>query len=158
MKKGVLAVLSGLAGAAMGATAIFRRENKKMKAELQLDAKNDAILKIFSRWMNLKQEGKNLSEYFVENGYRTIAIYGMHYLGECLLEELRDSGIEVIYAIDKNADKMRSDVVVYTPEASLPEVDAVVVTAFYYFSEIVDNLCRVVDCPIVSIADIVYEL
>lgn len=129
-----------------------------MKAELELDAKNDAILKLFSRWMNLKQEGKNLSEYFVENGYRTIAIYGMHYLGECLLEELRDSGIEVRYVIDKNADKVYSDVTVYTPEAALPEVDVVIVTAFYFYPKIVDKLCRVVDCPIISIADIVYEL
>lgn len=158
MKKGIIAVLSTIFGAAAGATAVFKLENDKMKKEKELDCKNDAILKVFSQWLYIKQEGKSLTEYFVEKGYQTIAVYGMHYLGECLIEELKDSGVEVKYAIDRNADKICSEVDVYTLDDKLPGVDAVVVTAFYYFDEIEDALHEKMGCPIISIEDVVYEV
>lgn len=158
MKKGMVAVLSTITGAAIGATAVFRTGNDKMKKEKELDRKNDAILKLFSKWLSAKQKGKSLVQYFEENQYKTIAVYGLHYLGECLVEELKGSSVEVKYAIDRNADKIETDVKMYRPDEDLPEVDVVVVTPFYYFDEIDEMLFEKMDCPIVSIEDVIYEI
>lgn len=54
-----------------------------------------------NQWVKIKQEGKNLSEYFEESWYKRIAIYGMNYAGETLVDELKDIGITIAYGIDK---------------------------------------------------------
>lgn len=161
MKKGTVAFLSavtgGMAGAIGGAIHIFRCERKKLNMEEAANRKNDEILKAYSHWMQRKQRGDSLAVYFEKMGYKKIAIYGMHYLGESLLSELKDSDIKVVCAIDKHAELRYSEIPLYTPEESIPEVDVVIVTAFFYFDEIESILLDKVSCPIVSIEDIIYE-
>lgn len=159
MKKGILlsTVAGGLAGALCGSINVYRRERKKLNMEETANRKNDAILKTYAHWMQRKQKGESLSDYFEKNGYKKIAIYGMHYLGESLLSELENSNIEVVYAIDKNAELRYAEVPFYKPDEVLPEVDAVIVTAFFYFDDIEEMLSDKVDCPIISIEDIIYE-
>ena len=82
----------------------------------------------------------------------------MSYAGETLLDELRDSEIEVAYGIDNRADSIYLDLDIVTMEDDLEEVDAVVVTAITYFEEIVEALERKLDCPILSLEDILYEV
>ena len=158
MKKGFSAVLTTLAGAAVGAGAVLKTQRDKMKQENQLNRKNDAILKLYNQWVSLKQDGKNVADYLKAEGYKTVAIYGMHYMGENLLGELKGSGVEVKYAIDRNAEKLFFDVDVLTMEEELPQVDAVIVTAFYFFDEIEEALAEKIDCPVLSIEDILYEM
>ena len=40
----------------------------------------------------------------------------------------------------------------------LEEVDAVVVTAITFFDEIEEKLSQKIDCPIISLEDILYEI
>lgn len=94
-------------------------------------------------------------DFFEDNGYKSIAIYGMSYLGERLMDELKDSGIEVRYAIDRNAENIYAGVEVKKPEDDLEEVDAVIVTAVFFFDEIEEQLEKILDCPIISLEDIV---
>ena len=86
------------------------------------------------------------------------AIYGMKELGERLLDELKDSEVEVKYIIDKKADMMYADVDIVTPEEPLDEVDAIVVTAIHYMDEIEEMLEQKVDYPILSLTEIVEEV
>lgn len=158
MKKGVLAVIELLAGAAIGAGIVFRQGKVKEKKGEELNQKNDAILRIYNQWMQLRKEGKTVAGYLKENGYQSVAIYGMHYLGESLLDELKDSDIKVEYAIDRNAEKIYADIEVKNPEDSLPEVDVIIVTAFYFIDEIEDMLSKSVDYPVLSIEDIIYDM
>lgn len=161
MKKGTTAVLSTLLGAASGATSVYAQMSKQVKSLKKLNKKNDAILKVYSQWLSLKQEGKSIDDYLKENKYEKIAIYGMHYLGESLCDELRDTGVEIKYAIDQNADNLLGDIEIYHPNEELEdleEVDAVIVTAFFFYNEIEENLSRYLDCPIISIEDILYEM
>ena len=71
---------------------------------------------------------------------------------------MKESGIEVKYAIDKNANSIYSDLEVYLPEDGFPDVDVIVVTAISFFDEIYDLLVGKIDCAIVSLQDILYEL
>ena len=161
MKKGSKAVILTLLGAAAGAVAggsVIKTSSSK-----EIEKKNEILRKVhvlycaFDRWMQICQEGRTLAEYFKRNNYKTVAIYGMKELGERLLDELKDSGITVKYAIDKNADEIYTDVDIVTPEERLEPVDVIVVTAIYYFDEIADMLSEKVDYPVVSLEDILYE-
>lgn len=161
MKKGTTAILSAIAGGAAGALGgavnVYRREHRKLNMEQKTTRKDDAILKAYAHWLERKQRGESLTDYFEKMGYQKIAIYGMHYLGESLLSELKDSSVEVVCAIDKHAELRYTEIPLYKPEDKVPEVDAVVVTAFFFFDEIEEILTDKVDCPIVSIEDIIYE-
>lgn len=160
MKKGTIVfltvVMGGITGMVGGAVNIYHRERQKLNAETMTIRKDDAILKAYSYWLQRRQRGESLVDYFERNGYKKIAIYGMHYLGQSLLSELENSIVEVVCAIDKYAELRYTDIPLYAPDKDIPEVDAVIVTAFFFFEEIEKMLKVKVSCPIVSIEDIIY--
>lgn len=162
MKKGSLAVISTLLGAAVGAVAggaAIKKTSIKEVNEMEETLKKVHVLYCaFDRWLQIHQEGTTLVEYFTKHNYKTVAIYGMKELGERLIDELRDSDIKVCYTIDKNADQIYSNVDIVTPDDDLEPVDVIVVTAIYYFNEIENMLSEKVDYPIVSLEDILYEM
>lgn len=162
MKKGVISILSTLAGVAIGAGTVIGTVGRITAGEAQkakaMSDKHLALFLMMNQWVKVKQEGKNLSSYFEKNGYKRIAIYGMSYTGETLVNELKGTGIEVVYAIDRNADSIYTDVDVLCMEDDLEEVDAVVVTAIAFFDEIEEALSAKMDCPILSMEDILYEV
>lgn len=120
--------------------------------------KHLALFLMMNQWVKVKQKGKNVAEYLEKRGYKKIAIYGMSYAGETLVDELKGTDIQVVYGLDKNAASIYSDVVILTMDDSLVEVDAVVVTAIFFFDEIMQSLAQKLDCPIISLEDILYEI
>lgn len=158
MKKGTISVFSALAGALAGAGAVGKVERDKRKEAERLSGKFLAMFHMMNQWVKVKQEGKNLSSFFEKNNYRKVAIYGMSYIGETLLEELKGTEIEVAYGIDKRVLSSHADITIVLPEELPGHVDAIVVTAIDFFDEIEEMLKEKVECPIVSIEDIVFEV
>lgn len=158
MKKGTISILSALAGALFGAGAVGKKVSDKTQQAQMMSDKHLALFLLMNKWIKLKQKGINLSLYFEKNGYKKIAIYGMSYVGETLLDELRNTGIDVAYGIDKNEDGIYSDIEIFSMERELEKVDAVIVTAITFFGEIERALKSKMDCPIVSLEDILYEV
>lgn len=158
MKKSIVGVTMALAGAGLGAVAAGKIVDKKIDKWQRMSDKHLALFLMMNQWVKIKQKDKNLSEYFERNNYKNIAIYGMSYAGETLLEELKDSGICVKYGIDKRAVRISEEVDMVTVEDDLREVDAVVVTAITFFDEIAEELGSKVNCPILSLEDILYEV
>ena len=162
MKKTIFSVLSTLVGVGIGmiSGAAIEKNNshKEEKKWKQLADKHLALMQLFNQWMVTKQEGKSIVDYFHKESIKSIAIYGMSYVGERLYDELKDSDIEVKYAIDKNADGIYSDVEIVTPQEELKEVDAIVVTPVFYFDEIVEALEKKTESEVLSLEDILYEL
>lgn len=157
MKNGIVAILSAIAGAIAGAGVTNRAKNKEIKNAWRYSDKHLALFKMMNQWVWVKQEGKNLASYFEANGYKKIAVYGMSYAGETLLNELKGTAVEVAYGIDQNADGTNVNVSILTMKGDLLPVDAVVVTAITFFDEIEEDLQRKVDCPILSLEDILDE-
>lgn len=157
MNKGIITVLSTLAGAAVGAGAATKKAAKKTQKYKEYADKHLALYLMMNQWVKVKQENKSIAAYLEKNGYHEIAIYGMNYAGETLINELADSNICIKYGIDKNADKMYSEIDIISPDAELPKVDAVIVTAITFFEEIEEMLSEKMECPIVSLEDILYE-
>lgn len=158
MKKAGISVLSALIGAAAGAGVVGKTvigEKEKVKA---MSDKHLTLFLMMNQWVKVKQEGKNLSEYFMKNDYKRIAVYGMSYAGKTLVEELKNTEIKVAYGIDRNADYIYSEVDILPVEEELEKVDVVVVTSVTFFDEIEQKLSGKVECPIISLEDILYEV
>lgn len=129
-----------------------------------LDAKETRIHKfksyfdLLNEWLRLDLQGKSLESYFIKNGYKTVAIYGIGEIGSRLYEALASGiSVEVIYAIDKNRKSYLS-LPVYNLDQSLPVVDVVVVSTNNIFEEVAKSLRDKVTATIVSIDDVIFEL
>jgi glutamate dehydrogenase/leucine dehydrogenase len=162
MKKGTISVISALTGALAGAVAatatVGKTSVKKYKIAQGYSDKHLALFYLMNQWVKVKQEGKNLSSYFEKNGYKKIAIYGMGHAGETLVNELSGTATQVAFGIDKNADSVYAEIDVVTLEDEWEHVDAIVVAAITFFDEIEEELSQRVDCPILSLEDILYEV
>lgn len=158
MKKGIIAALSTIGGVAIGSTAIGKISGDRIKEIDKIANKHLDLYLMMNQWVKVKQAGKNLSSYFEQEGYKEIAIYGMHYVGETLVEELAGSNVKIKYGIDKDASVLYADFDLLTPDNTLPEVDAIVVTPITFFNEIEDMLTKKIDCPIISLDDILYQV
>lgn len=158
MKKSIDLVLSMLMGGALGGATACKFKNKKITQMENMSEKHLSLFLMMNQWVKVKQEGKNLAAYFEEHNYKKIAVYGMSYAGETLINELKDTDITIAYGIDKKAESIYVDVDIVTMEDHLEDVDAVVVTAVTFFSEIEEKLNKILDCPIISLEDILFEV
>lgn len=158
MKKPILSVLSALTGAAVGAGVVGKASKDRLEVVRSYRDKHLVLFLMMNEWVRVKQEGKNLASYFEKNGFQRIAIYGMSYAGETLVNELKGTSVTVAYGIDKNASEMYSGMQIVSVEDDLEEVDAVVVTAITFFEEIEEKLSEKVDCPVISLEDILCEV
>lgn len=125
-------------------------ELKKKEEKLQL------FYILLNHWLELKQHNKSIVPYFQENNYKKIIIYGMKELGERLCDELSESDIEVVAAMDRNADKIYAPVKLLFTQDEVPQADVIVVTAPFYFGEIERELKKRTNIPIVDLLDIVF--
>lgn len=157
MKKIGISVVSAIAGAALGAGAAMKTSLSKTQKAQSMSDKHLALFLMMNQWVKIKQEGRNLASYFDKQDYKRIAIYGVSYAGETLIDELKGTDIIIAYGIDKNADSIYADVDIVSMEDVLDEVDAVVVTAITFFDEIETKLSEKLDCPILSLEDILYD-
>lgn len=158
MKKGIIGILSGIAGIAAGAGTAGRVLGKQLNKQSELSQKHLALYMLMNQWVQVKQDGKSLDSYFEKYEYKKIAVYGMNFVGQTLCKELEGSHIQISYAIDKNAENIYADFDVVTLEDNLEDVDAVIVTPIYYFDEIEEQLASKMSCPIISMEDILYEV
>ncbi len=158
MNKGIISVVSILTGAVAGAGTVGKIQGDKLNKANFLAKKHLALFLMMNQWVKVKQEGRKLSSFFEKNGYRRIAIYGMSYAGETLIRELRDTDVEVVYGIDQKADSIYADIDIVSLEGTLEEVDAVVVTAITFFDEIEEKISGKINCPVISLEDILYEI
>lgn len=159
MMRGKKQIIAGLAvGAALSGLSLYQLFGAGLKKEINNSDKNLSRALLLNKWLDLKQENKSLSEYFVQNNYKEISIYGMGYVGERLIKELKGTGITIKYIIDKNAACIDSDYRVCSLNDELARVDVVVVSLTYYFEEIKEELQKRVKCPIISLEEAVFSL
>lgn len=158
MKKGMAIIISILVGVMLGVIWTRKCTNTMIEKTQKLADKYLTLFLMMNQWVKVKQADKKLEQCFTQKGYRRIAIYGMSYVGETLVRELKDTDVKVIYGIDRNAGGLSCDVEVFSVEDALESVDAVVVTPITYFQEIYQQLSKKLDCPIISMEDILYDV
>lgn len=150
-----LLYLTGIIG-----TFIFvEKETKdRLNKIQQLADKNQELFFLMNQWVRIKQDGKNISDYFLEREYKRIAVYGMGHAGKTLIRELRGTEVEISYVIDKNADKIYTDIKKVSDINSMPDVDAVVVTVIASYNEIKEELQKKILSPIISLNNVLDDM
>lgn len=149
----ILPVIGMVIGVVLGEN----RQVKRIYGIEEDNAKFHEFYDILIQWIKVHQNGRTLADYFRRYGYKTVAVYGLKELGKALIEELKDTEIEVKYGIDKNVDKMHMQTDVFKPDENLPEVDVIVVTSVHYYADIEMGLRDKLKYPIVALNDVVYE-
>ena len=104
----------------------------------------------FQKWMQKVSVGISPIALFEKRKWNKIAMYGD--LGKCLEMLLKDTGIEVKFFIDQNAEYIISELPVYRKEKVQGEVDAVIMTI--KDDVIVKELEKIVKCPVYGIDEI----
>lgn len=158
IKKVCISILFVIIGAIFGAYIVGKNILKRLDKIRMNSEKYLALFLLMIQWFKTKQKGKSVSAFLNEEGIKNIAIYGMGYTGEILIEELKNTGINVLYGIDRNASSITSSVDVVSINDNFKTVDAIIVTAITFFDEIYKELSPKVDCPIISLEDIIYIL
>ncbi|MCI9134009.1 MAG: hypothetical protein HFI31_07470 [Lachnospiraceae bacterium] len=150
-------IVSFVGGALLGGMGICVLKHREEK-ETRKDAKKYLDLyRTMSQYVVTKQQHKEVSDYFEENGYERIAVYGMSHMGQRLIDDLKDSKVQVVYGVDQRADRLTYSLPIYRPSEELPQVDAIVVTA-YDFDEIEEELAEKVDFQILNFSDIIFGI
>lgn len=135
----------------------MKKKDTMIETITQINNKLQDNYFLLNHWMEVKQEGKSAASYFMESGYRQIAVYGMAELANRLAEDLAGSEVVLKYGIDRNVCCTSSRMSeIYSMEDKLPEADVIVVTPFYAFESIKAELEKKVRCPIISIEDVVW--
>lgn len=110
-------------------------------------------------WIESLYLGHSVSDFFIEEGYKKIAIYGMGDLANRLMDALADSGVQILYGIDRDAAgtvcKIKD---IYCLEDDFPEADVIVVTPFYAYDSIYASLHKKTNIPIISIEEVIWSL
>ena len=154
----IMTIVGLIIGAIIVGKVVVKPTFEEIRRLREESAKHLDLYLLMNDWVHIKQNRKSLSSYFEKNGYKKIAIYGMNYVGETLVKELQGTNIEIAVGIDKNANSMTSSIKLVTIENFEDIVDSVIVTPIAFFDSIADSLEKKIDCPVVSIEDVVYEV
>ena len=138
-------------------TFLFRLYFNRTKEEIEKVKKMIRINEALNKWLELVQNGRSLTIYFLNNGYKSVAIYGMGDLGKKLFYELTKEGVDVLYTIDKNIGTDDAYKMVSLTE-KLPGADVMVVTAVSSFDDIYLDLKSRFDGEIVNIEDVLWSI
>ena len=138
---------------------IFTRFRQQLDLSRKETDKFKDFFLLLCHWLEAKNYGGSTVDYFRSQGYKSIAIYGMGDLANRLYEDLEKTEVKVQYGIDRDVCNTISRISqIYALEDSLEEVDAVVVTPFYAMGSIKKTLEQKVNCPIISLEEVVWSI
>lgn len=165
MKKGIITAISSIigimAGVVIGGIGIGYLKQQKINSKDEKIDKFKGYYNLLNQWLMIKQNGKSLESYFIDKGFKSVAIYGMGEMGVRLYDELKGTNVSVKYAIDKNASEIYTEIEALGMDGDLDEindVDIVVISATFAFNEIEEKLKKKVNVPIISLEEVVYEV
>lgn len=116
----------------------IRYSNYEIIKAKNLSDKHLELFKIAVKWI---KEPEHMEKFIEKNQGKSIGIYGMSYLGDCLQKTFRKGGMTKIYGIDRNASRLYNpDIEIYSMENELPDADIIIITAFIYFESIKRDL------------------
>lgn len=102
------------------------------------------------------EEGKDISALLKKEQVHSVAIYGMGVVGRHLAVELEKQGCSISYIIDKRSSS-KYNYKFYSPNDTLPAVDAVIVTPIAEFDSIYDFLAGKMSTKIISTLELTRE-
>lgn len=109
---------------------------------------------VANSWLYQRDAKKRIADSLYALGIKRVAIYGMGDLGQHLLFELEETGIEVAYIVDRDNNIKSYGYPVYTPCDTLPDVDAMIITAIQSYDKICNLLKNQMSTQFMCITDL----
>lgn len=89
-----------------------------------------------NKWLRIKIEDGDLKDFFTDNLFDKVAVYGIGALGRLLIGELLKSNVNVVCAVDRKA-KGITDYSYAVPlldfDDEWPEIEVIVVTPIFFY-------------------------
>lgn len=123
----------------------------------EMSDKFESYLNLLDDWMTLREDGVKLAGILEKKSIFNVAIYGFGILGRHFLNEVKDSNVKVEYIVDQQRDKLHVDIPVYLPTEQLPKVDAIIISATFFYREIAELLKEKEIKNIISLESIIKE-
>lgn len=159
MKKQFLShFLCTMTGMVCSVGYLKKKYDQKHQKEAETTEKMQLYFSLLNQWLILKIDGVSLEKYFIDNNIKTIAIYGFGEIGKRFYEDIKKSSINVQYVVDQSADTIKDEIPLLKKTDVLEKVDALIVTATYYFDEIEGEMSQKIDFPVISLEEIIYGL
>lgn len=134
------------------------RSEGSYETEIKLQ-KQIRYYQLLTKWMDKRNKGRSISDYFEKSLIRTIAVYGYAELGRLCVDELaKAKNITVSYVMDRKITAGEERIKVCKPAATNPSVDAVIVTAINSFDEIREELVLMGYKRIFSLEEVVDKI
>lgn len=154
IKRLIVMLLPFLTGCILSVALVTKILWPKVVLYKMLAKKHLQIIDVFKAWMIMLEMGKKIDVFFLQNGYKTVAICGMGYLGERLLAALERTDIEVKYVMEQKKNVSYGDTPVRSLDDDLEPVDVIVITPISHYYSIREQLSKKVDCKFVSIEEV----
>jgi FlaA1/EpsC-like NDP-sugar epimerase len=156
--KNCLLSIAGMTSIVIGITWYNRR---RLEKQSKIGKRYQAYYSVTNQWIDNKNKGRKLEQYFKEKNVASIAIYGMGSLGRLLLEDLKGSDIEIKYIIDNNAENIDMECIkvpiIRSDElAGQQAVQMTVVTPVTEFKSIKEKIQNSTSSKIISLEDVVF--
>lgn len=119
-----------------------------------LNKKRETVI-CLHKWLLRQEQGRKIEEFLVMHHYKNVAVYGAGIIGKHLLTELQNTEIHISCVIDRRNDIDELDYRFITPDQSVDNVDAVVITVAREFDDIYESIKDKWSCPIISIMELV---
>ncbi len=116
----------------------------------------EGMFEAMNLWKKISASGHNISEYFINRGYKKIGIYGKGKIGGHLQRELAGTDVEVSFFIDRDESK-RDKLNCFLLDDKLPNCDVIVITVAGYIKPIIKQLFVANSCDIKSILDVLND-
>lgn len=110
--------------------------------------------RLLEKWMVLHERGGSTKQYFISHGVKNIIIYGLGKMAHHLLEDIKESGINTVCAIDMRAVNKYEDFPVITAEEAIPDADCIVITPVHEAGYIKQQLEKRTTLPAISLSEI----
>lgn len=111
----------------------YKRNRKDIARYKDKIIRYESHWKIMDKWLSLKESKKSISDLLEASNIQKVIIYGMGMLGRHLMNELVESEIKIVCAIDRAVIRDKFEFPVINIEGDIPEADAVIVTPSYDF-------------------------
>lgn len=130
--------------------------NEPEQEEIEEQSKDSEYLDLMDKWMICKENSKPITSWLNKYKIDKVAIYGIGVFGRHLINEIDESEIELLYAIDRNITT-HGNVQVFSPDNLPNERTTLIVTSPYYFADIYKDMKSKGFKQIISIKQLIDE-
>lgn len=115
-----------------------------------------SVNEIYKRLLQLKHNGWTLEKILQKKGWQSIAVYAMGDIGKLIYDELENSGVRVVYAINRSKVSYK-DLKIVSLKDGLKKVDQIVVSLPDEYDAIAEAIRQVSDIETVNIRTLLTE-